>query len=211
MSTAELVAQLSAGEEGRRGEGHPAGGQEPRGAAGRARRRRRAVPAAAPGGRRAGRRAAHPCDRESAAARRRCWSTSGSTTSTSTADKGAVRWMLPAYEREAIRPHVLGTLPRAARRHRAAPGDALLPRQLDVDPGGPLAPKKGRTRASTRTTGASSWSCTPSGSTAATPSRTWRRWRAASPAGPSTGRSRMAASSSTAGRTTAARSACSAR
>ena len=45
--------------------------------------------------------------------------------------KGAVRWMVPAYEREAIRPHVLGSVPGSRAGHGAASGDALLSRQLD--------------------------------------------------------------------------------
>jgi uncharacterized protein (DUF1800 family) len=72
------------------------------------------------------------------------------------AQKGAVRWMTPAYEREAIRPHALGRfrdLVLATARHPAGPTRA----------GG---------WASTRTTRASCWSCTPSAWTAGTPSRT---------------------------------------
>ena len=45
------------------------------------------------------------------------------------AQKGAVL-DLPAYERDAIRPHALGRVPRPAARHRAAPRDAVLPGQL---------------------------------------------------------------------------------
>ena len=39
---------------------------------------------------------------------KKSWPTSGTTTSTSILDKGADRFLVPAYEREAIRPHVLG-------------------------------------------------------------------------------------------------------
>ena len=46
------------------------------------------------------------------------------------AGKGPTRIYLTEYERDAIRPHVLGTLPRSARRDGAQPGDALLPGQL---------------------------------------------------------------------------------
>ncbi len=45
------------------------------------------------------------------------------------ADKGLVRSLCGAYEREAIRPHVLGTLRRHADRGRDASGDAHLSRQ----------------------------------------------------------------------------------
>ena len=47
------------------------------------------------------------------------------------ARKGAIRFMLTEYERDAIRPHVLGTVPRSARGDGEEPRDALLPRQLD--------------------------------------------------------------------------------
>ena len=43
---------------------------------------------------------------------------------------GFVRYSIMAYERDAIRPFVLGPLPRPAGRRRRAPGDAVLPRQL---------------------------------------------------------------------------------
>ena len=46
------------------------------------------------------------------------------------AGKGPVRYLLTEYERDAIRPHVLGKLPRSARRDGEEPGDALLSRQL---------------------------------------------------------------------------------
>ena len=39
---------------------------------------------------------------------KKCWSISGTTTSTSILDKGADRYLVTAYERDAIRPHVLG-------------------------------------------------------------------------------------------------------
>ncbi len=44
------------------------------------------------------------------------------------ARKGPSAFLLTEYERDAIRPHVLGTLPRSARRHGEEPGDALLSR-----------------------------------------------------------------------------------
>ena len=44
--------------------------------------------------------------------------------------KGQVREYLTEYERDAIRPHVLGSFPRSARRRGAQPGDAVLSRQL---------------------------------------------------------------------------------
>ena len=44
--------------------------------------------------------------------------------------KGQVRQYLTEYERDAIRPHVLGNFRDDARRDRAQPGDAVLPRQL---------------------------------------------------------------------------------
>ena len=44
--------------------------------------------------------------------------------------KAAARWMTPAYEREAIRPHALGRFRDLAGGDRAAPRDALLSRQL---------------------------------------------------------------------------------
>ena len=69
---------------------------------------------------------------------RKCSTISGSTISTSTSAKGQVRQYLTEYERDVIRPHVLGQLPRSARRDRAQPGDALLSRQL--------AERDGRTR-----------------------------------------------------------------
>ena len=47
------------------------------------------------------------------------------------AGKGADRILITSYERDAIRPHVLGNFRDAARRDGAQPGDALLPRQLD--------------------------------------------------------------------------------
>ena len=47
------------------------------------------------------------------------------------ARKGRDRFMLTEYERDAIRPHVLGTVPRPARSDGQEPGDALLSRQLD--------------------------------------------------------------------------------
>ena len=61
---------------------------------------------------------------------RKCWSTSGSTTSTCSSARARSRQYLTEYERDAIRPHVLGNFRDAARRHRAQPGDALLSRQL---------------------------------------------------------------------------------
>ena len=48
------------------------------------------------------------------------------------ANKGPVRGIAGAYEREAIRPHVLGTLCRHAARGREAPGDARLSGQPGV-------------------------------------------------------------------------------
>ena len=44
--------------------------------------------------------------------------------------KGQVRQYLTEYERDAIRPHVLGNFRDDARRDGAQPGDALLSRQL---------------------------------------------------------------------------------
>ncbi len=44
--------------------------------------------------------------------------------------KGQVRQYLTEYERDVIRPNVLGSFRDAARQGRAQPGDALLPRQL---------------------------------------------------------------------------------
>ena len=41
-------------------------------------------------------------------------------------DKGADRYMVTAYERDVIRPHVLGKFRRPAAGHRAEPGDAVL-------------------------------------------------------------------------------------
>ena len=46
------------------------------------------------------------------------------------AGKGLTRVCVTEYEREAIRPHVLGQLPRSAGRDREESGDALLPGQL---------------------------------------------------------------------------------
>ena len=46
------------------------------------------------------------------------------------AGKGQVRVYLTEYERDAIRPHVLGNVPRSAAGHRREPGDAVLSRQL---------------------------------------------------------------------------------
>jgi len=91
------------------------------------------------------------------------------------AQKGAVRWMLPAYEREAMG------------RTRSAASAIWCWRPRDTPrcsstwtTGSARAPiswsRPGPTRAgawgSTRTTPGSSWSCTPSAWTAATPSRT---------------------------------------
>ena len=44
--------------------------------------------------------------------------------------KGADRYLVTAYERDVIRPHVLGKFQRPAARDCAEPGDAVLPRQL---------------------------------------------------------------------------------
>ena len=42
-------------------------------------------------------------------------------------DKGADRYLITEYERDAIRPHVLGEVPRPAEGHGQEPGDAVLP------------------------------------------------------------------------------------
>ena len=47
------------------------------------------------------------------------------------ARKGADEFLLTEYERETIRPHVLGKFRDLLERDREEPGDALLPRQLD--------------------------------------------------------------------------------
>ena len=109
-------------------------------------------------------------------------------------DKGADRYLVTAYERDAIRPHVLGKFQGPAARHAPEPGDAVLPGQLAVGRAG----REGRAgaAASTRTTAASCWNCTRWASTAATRRRTSSKWRAASPAGPSATRSAAALSSS---------------
>ena len=44
--------------------------------------------------------------------------------------KEAAQWYTPTYERDAIRAHALGKFRDLAARHRAASGDAFLPRQL---------------------------------------------------------------------------------
>ena len=115
---------------------------------------------------------------------RKCWSTSGSTTSTSSSATASTATRRPSYERDAIRPHVLGRFRDLLGATAAAPGDALLPRQLPEH--GRRARTRGRagsSRASTRTTAASCWSCTRSASTPATRRSTSSTRRAASPAG----------------------------
>ena len=61
---------------------------------------------------------------------RKCWSTSGSTTSTSSPARGRRAACITEYERDAIRPHVLGTFRDLLGATAREPGDALLPRQL---------------------------------------------------------------------------------
>ena len=97
---------------------------------------------------------------------------------------------LRARRHPAARPR---PLPRSPGGHGQASGHASLPRQRAVERRPPRARRRWIARwsggpgaapaASTRTTPASCWSSTPWEWTAATPSRTWSRWRAPSPAG----------------------------
>ena len=107
--------------------------------------------------------------------RRNCasrWCGSGSTISACIQYKGDLRWLVADYEEHAIRPHALGSFPRSGARDARASRDAAVSRQQRRMPSG----------TSTRTMRASSWSCIPSASTAATRNRTCSSSRACSPA-----------------------------
>ncbi len=62
------------------------------------------------------------------ASSRKCWSISGSTTSTCSPARVPTRIYLSEYEREAIRPHVFGKFRDLLQARRREPGDAVLPR-----------------------------------------------------------------------------------
>ncbi len=91
---------------------------------------------------------------------------------------GFDRYSISSYERDAVRPHVLGRFRELLGTVDAAPGDAVLPRQLP-EHGAAHAGRPARWAGSTRTTAASCSSCTRSASTPATRRPTWSRPRAA--------------------------------
>ncbi|MBK7860806.1 MAG: DUF1800 family protein [Archangiaceae bacterium] len=128
------------------------------------------------------------------------------------AEKGKARWLLPSYERDAIRPFVFGRfkdLLAATARHPAML--VYLDNWMSVREGVRCRRSSARW-VSTRTTRASCSSCTPSASTPATAKTTCARRRACSPAGASSSRpatTTSATSSTGAPRTTPPRRTCS--